>query len=119
MIDYDSSMENRKHKFFATNISYTGTLKIELKDKTFKTNCGEAFCVNANGTVVTNFVISDTMKGVAKLQLVANDSAGSTTTSLKVKKTKQGHYRLKHRLKYNYRYLFLFVKYNVFIFRYM
>lgn len=86
MIDYDSSMENRKHKFFATNISYTGTLKIELKDKTFKTNCGEAFCVNANGTVVTNFVISDTMKGVAKLQLVANDSAGSTTTSLKVKK---------------------------------
>lgn len=79
-------MENRKHKFFATNISYTGTLKIELKDKTFKTNCGEAFCVNANGTVVTNFVISDTMKGVAKLQLVANDSAGSTTASLKVKK---------------------------------
>nr|XP_034311820.1 cadherin-23-like [Crassostrea gigas] len=84
VIDNDSSMENRKHKFFATNISYTGTLKIELKDKTFKTNCGEAFCVNANGTVVTNFVISDTMKGVAKLQLVANDSAGSTTASLKI-----------------------------------
>lgn len=86
VIDNDSSTENRKHKFFATNISYTGTLKLELKDKTFKTNCGEAFCVNANGTVVTNFVISDTMKGVAKLQLVANDSAGSTTASLKVKR---------------------------------
>lgn len=86
VMDNDSSMENRKHKFFATNISYTRTLKEELKDKIIKSNCGQAFCVNANGTVVTNFVISDTMKGLAKLQIVANDSAGSTTASLKVKK---------------------------------
>lgn len=111
-------MENRKHKFFATNISYTGTLKIELKDKTFKTNCGEAFCVNANGTVVTNFVISDTMKGVAKLQLVANDSAGSTTASLKVKKTLRT-LSFKAQVAIKLLILTFFVQYNWFIFRYM
>lgn len=83
-MDKDSSIENRKHNFYATNISYTGALKNELKDKIIKANCGQLFCVHPNGTVVTNFVFSKKMKGQAKLQVAANDSAGNTTALLKV-----------------------------------
>lgn len=83
VVDKDSSIENRKHNFYATNISYTGALKNELKDKIIKANCGQLFCVHPNGTVVTNFVFSKTMKGQAKLQVAANDSAGNTTALLK------------------------------------
>lgn len=81
-MDKDSSIENRKHNFYATNISYTGALKNELK--IIKANCGQLFCVHPNGTVVTNFVFSKKMKGQAKLQVAANDSAGNTTALLKV-----------------------------------
>ncbi|XP_065923515.1 cadherin-23 [Magallana gigas] len=83
VVDKDSSIENRKHNFYATNISYTGALKNELKDKIIKANCGQLFCVHPNGTVVTNFVFSKKMKGQAKLQVAANDSAGNTTALLK------------------------------------
>lgn len=84
VIDNDSSIENRKHNFYATNISYTGSIKDELNDKIIETTCDQSFCVHPNGTVVTNFVFSENMKGQAILQIVANDSAGSTTTLLKV-----------------------------------
>lgn len=67
MKDNDSFIENCKYKFFVINILYIGILKLEFKDKIFKINCGEVFCVNVNGIVVINFVIFDIMKGVVKL----------------------------------------------------
>lgn len=84
--DNDTSAENRKHYFLATNLTYSEPLNSTIVDKKIKTGCGQAFCVHPNGSVVTNFAFSENMKGVARLHLVANDSAGSSTSLLKVTK---------------------------------
>lgn len=84
--DNDASAENRKHYFLATNLTYSEPLNSNIVDKKIKTGCGQAFCVHPNGSVVTNFAFSENMKGVARLHLVANDSAGSSTSLLKVTK---------------------------------
>ncbi|XP_061191820.1 cadherin-23-like [Saccostrea echinata] len=81
--DRDVSADNRKHHFYATSITYTGPLKKEIENKLEK-NSSMAFCVHLNGSVVTNIVFPETMKGLANLNLLANDSSGNTTAYLKL-----------------------------------
>ena len=92
--DNDKSEDNRKHYFFAKNLTYSKSLNDILMEKKINTGCGQAFCVHPNGSVVTNFAFSENMKGVARLHLVANDSAGSSTSLLKVTKYTSFSYRL-------------------------
>ncbi|XP_062589500.1 cadherin-23-like, partial [Saccostrea cucullata] len=81
--DRDVTADNRKHQFYATSLTYSGPLKNEMESRSEKNN-SMAFLVHLNGSVVTNIVIPETLKGIANLNLLANDSAGNSTAHLKL-----------------------------------
>lgn len=83
-------VENAVHRF-AFNGDFTFS-NSDLKNKILQTKVGQcpdnqdssAVCITSNGTLTTNILFEENMKGYISIPLVAADAAGNSTTTLRV-----------------------------------